>query len=84
MTSCPIIVSLEILQEGPRKTQEDCSQEMPLWTFTESELSLEVPLDIEENVSFAGVDSLEVGLLHTAVVEVEPGLVVGGKGSVVT
>ena len=48
------------------------------------EFSLEVPLDIEEYVSFAGVDSLEVSFLHTAVVEVEPGFVVGGKGSVVT
>ena len=48
------------------------------------EFSLEVPLDIEEYVSFAGVNSLEVGLLHTAVVEVEPGFVVGGKGRVVT
>ena len=48
------------------------------------EFSLEVPLDIEEYVSFAGVDSLEVGLFHTAVVEVEPGFVVGGKGRVVT
>ena len=43
-----------------------------------------MPLDIEENVSFAGVDSLEVSFLYTAVVEVEPGFVVGGKGSVVT
>lgn len=43
-----------------------------------------MPLDIEENVSFAGVDSLEVSFLYTAVVEVEPGFVVGGKGRVVT
>ena len=43
-----------------------------------------MPLDIEEYVSFAGVDSLEVGLFYTAVIEVEPGFVVGGKGSVVT
>ena len=55
-----------------------------LWTVTASEFSLEVPLDIEENVSFAGVDSLEVSFLYTAVVEVEPGFVVGGKGRVVT
>ena len=82
MTSCPIRVSLQILQEGLRKTQEDCSLKC-LWTFTASECSLEVPLDIEENVSFAGVDSLEVSLLDAAVVEVEPGLVVCGKRSVV-
>ena len=44
---------------------------------------LEVPLDIEQYVGLAGVDSLKVGLLHTAVVEVEPGLVVCGKRSVV-
>ena len=43
-----------------------------------------MPLDIEEYVSLAGVDSLEVGLFYTAVIEVEPGFVVGGKGSVVT
>jgi len=82
--SCPIIVSLQILQT--RRSAEDSGRlftKMPP-TFTASECSLEVPLDIEENVSFAGVDSLEVGLLDTAVIEVEPGLVVGGKCSVVT
>ena len=43
-----------------------------------------MPLDIEEYVSLAGVDCLEVSLFHTTVVEVEPGFVVRGKGSVVT
>ena len=70
--------------EGQRKTREDCSLKMPLdLHWSASEFSLEVPLDIEEYVSFAGVDSLEVGLFHTAVIEVEPGFIAGGKGSVV-
>ena len=46
--------------------------------------SLEVPLDIEQYVGLAGVDSLKVSLFHTAVVEVEPGLVVRRKGSIMT
>ena len=44
---------------------------------------LEMSLNVEEDVGLARIHSLEVGLLHTAVVKVEPGLVVCGKRSVV-
>ena len=44
----------------------------------------EVPLDVEEYVGPAALHRLEVSLLDAAVVEVEPGLAVGGKCSVVT
>ena len=43
-----------------------------------------VPLDVEEYVGSAALNRLEVRLLDAAVVEVEPGLAVGGKCSVVT
>ena len=43
---------------------------------------LEMSLNIEEDVGLARIHSLEVGLLHTAVVKVEPGLVVRRKGSI--
>ena len=86
MTSCPILLN-SFTTDPARRSAEDSGR---LFTKNASghslllEFSLEVPLDIEEYVSLAGVDSLEVGLFHTAVVEVEPGFVVGGKGRVVT
>ena len=43
---------------------------------------LEMSLNVEEDVSLARMHSLEICLLHTAVVEVEPGLVVRRKGSI--
>ena len=43
---------------------------------------LEMSLNVEEDVGLARIHSLEVGLLHTAVVKVEPGLVVRRKGSI--
>jgi len=96
LTSCQIFVSLQICGRLRKiihskclwtftEVPLNCSLEVPLNCSLEVPLncSLEVPLDIEEYVSFAGVDCLEVGLFYTAVVEVEPGFVVGGKGSVV-
>jgi len=43
----------------------------------------EVPLYVEKNVGFTRVNSLEVRFLHTAIVKVEPGLVIGGEGCIV-
>ena len=43
---------------------------------------LEMSLNVEEDVGLARIHSLEVGLLHAAVVKVEPGLVVRRKGSI--
>jgi len=54
-----------------------------LWKTREVGLEeLEMSLNVEEDVGLARIHSLEVGLLHTAVVKVEPGLVVRRKGSI--
>ena len=46
--------------------------------------SVEVPLDVEQDVGLGALHILEIRLLHVHVIEVKPGLAVRRKCSVVS